>query len=567
MFTAPYRYHRIREETNTIKRCPSMYRYIFIVMLMTLGSSLLFKIIFADSIQYFGLNNLNFYTSALCFVYALSLGVHVEVSSNHNAFLIISSYLCWICFLELHTTEIEKHLCLLFHIIATIIFFGMFWILIYSIKHPRRGKKILILSGFVSFCHFMFTAILYFGMSHLKYTYFWDGYYAEGCYKSTENRIFNEEYQRFDHADAFLGELVQSQSDSLMDSKPFNAKLCTVILTSSKRDQSKARNELDYFNTTLASLLYAYNIYKSNQTSNGTKFSQINDDIIIYEYASTKNEEQSYKQQYVEEYGQKDVGTKLKYEQNVFDSENWHINLVNHHLDAMNNCKHSDENIEYALLIQDDVLIGDAFYSHLDKILNELIGRQKNDWLYLKLFHTEHWEGWNYAKIYDLPFLAFVFIISIALIHCFYIILNRNVNTSKIRIRILMFIYLCFGASCTWFVFGVGKQNIVYYYRAMNWNEQLLTYDQHRQGVMAQASLYNLKHTDELKEFYKNEGKKKQGFDILIGDYSEANDLDILMYYPSLVQHLGRCSSSNKNSKCSFHYLKQSRSFVTSSFV
>lgn len=130
-------------------------------------------------------------------------------------------------------------------------------------------------------------------------------------------------------------------------------------------------------------------------------------------------------------------------------------------------------------------------------------------------------------------------------------------------------IYIHFGCSCLWFTVGVGKQNIDYYLIQPLFlgNNDLF---HSNQGTMAQASLYDLNHLDSLGLFYEEEMASNPNyhyaaFDVVISDYSEAHNLELWTYNPSLVQHIGRASSSsrkNKGKKCRVQHLLQSRTSI-----
>ena len=87
-------------------------------------------------------------------------------------------------------------------------------------------------------------------------------------------------------------------------------------------------------------------------------------------------------------------------------------------------------------------------------------------------------------------------------------------------------------------------------------------------GSMSQANLYNARYIRDLDRFYhQNWLQSKSGFDILIHNFSMTQKYDSYTYFPSLVQHIGRASTSKKKNrakKCSIQHMKQSLTFIES---
>ena len=202
------------------------------------------------------------------------------------------------------------------------------------------------------------------------------------------------------------------------------------------------------------------------------------------------------------------------------------------------------------------------------------------------LFHIEYWSGWSVEKYSHLIYHVLVFMVSILIFHrtlngrnssCGprwrFKRWNRKLMDSNLWITLV--IYSLCGLSCVWFVIGIGKQNIDFYANRYLWRYDriLLPIDEMGQRAMAQANLYDLRHVDRIKEYYQRHSEKfkkeyrRTGFDIVIAGYSQENDLSEYEYFPSLVQHIGRASSSPKKTetaKCQIQYLKQAMTFTGS---
>ena len=210
-----------------------------------------------------------------------------------------------------------------------------------------------------------------------------------------------------------------SRKDQTLSDKrniSFNRELCIVIITTSPFDQHQARNDLDNFNTTLSSLLYSYQIYlkKHGHTIN------MNDHIVIFEY-STKNKN-TYKKYYVNKYRAHHTYANLMYTQNINkdnnDNEwNWHRSGVKNEVDALKYCANTDENIKYVLLLEDDTLIGDQLFDHLQTLITKI--SDNSEWFYIRLFHTEFWSSWGQNPWHYVFYCVFCGI-PIMVIHNFY---------------------------------------------------------------------------------------------------------------------------------------------------
>merc|ERR1711971_343962 len=55
-------------------------------------------------------------------------------------------------------------------------------------------------------------------------------------------------------------------------------------------------------------------------------------------------------------------------------------------------------------------------FAHLQHIFDALLPETSSQWFYLKLFHTEYWDGWS-AKPWHILILAVVFVIAVLLFH------------------------------------------------------------------------------------------------------------------------------------------------------
>ena len=139
---------------------------------------------------------------------------------------------------------------------------------------------------------------------------------------------------------------------------------------------------------------------------------------------------------------------------------------------------------------------------------------------------------------------------------------------------ILSLLYILFSISCIWFLHGIGGQNIDYLIRKYiyKWDKILIKDNTNyiSTGSMSQANLFNVEYINNLDKFYNDNWlESKSGFDILIHNFSITQKYESYTYFPSLVQHIGRASSSkrkNKGKKCSVEHMKQSLTFIESTF-
>ena len=243
---------------------------------------------------------------------------------------------------------------------------------------PRRLFTMCIA---VIFIHVIFSMLLFLFLSKTRYTFFWDGLESTvecehpQAHHRNLPRLLQTEIQCHASTRHFLHSLLHPvKHHKTVDVDRFSDNLCIIITTTHPSDQSDARNQLDSFNVTLSSLLYAYNVYQGDGNYNNA---MMNDHIVIFEYATNPNgmTKDSYKRDIVEQLWNLNPGTKLQYKQNVFDPHHlsWHQRVVKHGLDALSYCKAIDDRIEYALVLQDDIVVGDDLFDHLEEILNSLI--------------------------------------------------------------------------------------------------------------------------------------------------------------------------------------------------
>lgn len=249
-----------------------------------------------------------------------------------------------------------------------------------------NGTPIRIMCGAATLLSIVFYLILSQMLYSLRYTMFWNGQYDDTlCHRKIPTAFdpiaLHREYDCHQSAARFLNHVDNTATEDTSD-KMFSEKMCTVITTTHRSDQSAARNELDYFNVTLSSLVHAYNLY---QEFNGNGGSVIKDHIIVLEYVTSPEGivKESYKQRLVEGI------PGLEYYQNIkTKSYEWHRRGVEHALDALTLCKTMDAKVEFALVLEDDVLIGDDLFFDLKEIVHVM--EAKHDWFYVKLFHTEY---------------------------------------------------------------------------------------------------------------------------------------------------------------------------------
>eukprot|EP01083_Nonionella_stella_P022371 61895_1 len=415
-------------------------------------------------------------------------------------------------------------------------------------------------------------------LSKTRYTLLWDGYYGSNETCNHNPHLKNDFYVdiprhiRFeDHchknSDAFLNKphfheishgthgsgLSDIQQMIFKQSGHHPINICIIITTA-------PRKGIDYFNITLSSLLYAYK-HAQYHTQNNIHYM-----FNIFESSDSNNF--SYKQAVVKQLQSKI--SNIQYHTNTLKelknatsrTQKWSRKVIKHSLDALNHCSST----RYALMLQDDILIGDDFFQHLEIIFTQLLPQQNSNerWFYLKIFHTEFWEGWGLTASHVM-YLSLIFIASITVIH---LSLYRQSPPRKHK-WILILIYIWFGGSCTSFVHSIGKQNIDYYVHRLLWYQQLIPLKSSAQTAMAQANIYDLQYLSELNQFYESYVLPKQGgWDVFTGSFSTNHNLEIWTYFPSLVQHIGRASSSKEKRKykCKVRGLKQSMTFIGSTF-
>ena len=174
--------------------------------------------------------------------------------------------------------------------------------------------------------------------------------------------------------------------------------------------------------------------------------------------------------------------------------------------------------------------------------------------------------------------LILVFASSIGMFHGVLSLYTNNVNRlfrdwrhahNRKQITLVGILYSWIGISCVWFTVGLGKQNIWFYVDHHIFGQQKLLLPIEDTGAAgALANLYNLEYALNAEEFYNERINNdrtytlKTGTDIVVRDFSKKSRLSDWTYFPSLVQHMGRASSSTiKNSKCELSWMKESMTF------
>ena len=120
-------------------------------------------------------------------------------------------------------------------------------------------------------------------------------------------------------------------------------------------------------------------------------------------------------------------------------------------------------------------------------------------WFYIKLFHTEYWSGWTHEKWNHLVYLMEIFVVSVFIFHR---IFNRQYESCGPRWRskswnqklidcnlwITVLLYSLCGASCVWFVIGIGKQNADFYVERYLWQNDRVLRSKSTQGAYSGLS-------------------------------------------------------------------------------
>lgn len=416
-------------------------------------------------------------------------------------------------------------------------------------------------------CWIVCIIMLYTILSEYQYTYFWKGKYdkiSNKC-KVDLNKSINKDSYLFKEmkcvtkSNKYISKLINTPPLTKSIKSDYN--LCTILLT-----RNENRIPIDYFNTTLASLLYEYNMYINSYKKTDKNIQKTNINMELYIVINNaKLYNQKEKLQFIKRLS-KNMEF-IKYSELLINNTNWKKSLVFSLNKSLELCKQNGYNI--ALVLEEDILIGNNFFNYLENIMNEI--KNSKNWFLIKLFYTEFWLGWN---------KEFRILISLGILYCISCYLYRliwfkysNIYDSEYvmlmhnRMKLVYFIlmvlsYLLFGLLVILFVIGIGKQNIIEPLRFSKYHK-LYGFDKINQKAMNQANIYNLKHLNEFNIFTKS--NHDMNVDILVSEFSLKFYKNIWTYIPSIAQHIGR-TSTNPRKKCELIYLKKSMTFVGSQF-
>ena len=185
-------------------------------------------------------------------------------------------------------------------------------------------------------------------------------------------------------------------------------------------------------------------------------------------------------------------------------------------------------------MIEDDTLAMAGWYPRAMEALDTADAQhywgKKSDWLYLRLFYTEEFFGWNIEE-WSRYLLASVAIISATAVSLFGI---RMFGLHKVISNHMIFV-VCF--LCT-------PSCIILYFLAGRVSMQPLTPGVHQMpkfGCCAQGFVFSREMAPKITE--RLEMKKEGYVDVLLEEWAREEDLIRWAVVPSLLQHIGRHSS------------------------
>jgi len=211
---------------------------------------------------------------------------------------------------------------------------------------------------------------------------------------------------------------------------------------------------------------------------------------------------------------------------------------------------------DYTLLLEDDLIATRSFVQKLkDRVIEPL--RDRDDWIFVRLFYPEFWAGWENTDIPVLILLALVIssLSTIGVVKLYSSITFRN-GSIKLVLRhfwllsVLLFFYFI-GLSIFIFL-TIGKQNII-----TPFPNGLYSFESKASTVSVVYPSNKIKDAMDYLESHLG----SDALDILLDDHAILNKLDRLLLVPNLFQHIGLFSSNRNKNQGSFVHFKTSLTF------
>jgi len=194
----------------------------------------------------------------------------------------------------------------------------------------------------------------------------------------------------------------------------------------------------------------------------------------------------------------------------------------------------------YTSIFEDDVLAAEGWFGRTMDGLAEAesktaIAQSRNDWLYLRLFFTEEFLGWNSESAPQRAFLSLLLIVCVGVV----LFSTRLVwpRTRPYLTNTLILAVCCFCMPLLIALFFLaGRMTLMPLPVGVN--------RMNKYGCCSQGLVFNQAHAGELVEWL---GHSNSGlyFDMLVEKFADEHDLERWALQPPVLQHVGIKSSSD----------------------
>ena len=161
---------------------------------------------------------------------------------------------------------------------------------------------------------------------------------------------------------------------------------------------------------------------------------------------------------------------------------------------------------------------------------------------FIKLFYTEHWQGWDNN---DIPMLIIIGV-SMAVLSWALITRTRLKKTTKIVVAVLI------GADATFFVYSMGRQHLFPFKQGLY---------EFYSPCCTPAHVYNSALLPQITKCIRNEAQKPTPIDFILDSCMKRLKLKRYLLVPNLFQHIGAFSTASHKNQGDYVGMKTSLTF------
>lgn len=195
---------------------------------------------------------------------------------------------------------------------------------------------------------------------------------------------------------------------------------------------------------------------------------------------------------------------------------------------ALEDC-HRSSSSPYIAIFEGDILVADGWFARTRVALRDIVRREKDEWLDLRLFNQERSLGWASNKLLgnNVPYIAFGLS---ATFLCLSLLFRRYLRVQGLSTSTVLFICCIFIPLLTMTFFQAGKSSMV---------PPLSGVSVQSWGCCTQGIVIQRDQVPALIEELRGKATSKPA-DVTIIHYAQANNLKRYVLNPVQVQHLGQ---------------------------